>query len=411
MKSTVTARTGATGVLPMPDMCTMNECIKDEASVLCGKAARVCYCDNDYSEIDKRPDKGVSRFEGCLKSGHHSVLEHYNVSIVFEGVSKMQTLLLNSSQIYSTSERSGRYTVMTGNTDEEVKLYTKWLALFSKVIKDKNPDIAEKTLITKAQENARYLLSVFTHSSTIYYTTNLRQWNVMLASFREMRDYIDTAKPKTFFWENMRSDLEDLIYEIERNVEIKGANFGSGTYQCMFTAFKEDHPMKGYHPANAYFRDTYIDVYNVTPVALAQLQRHRAIKYYVDTEFEVKEFYIPPVIRGTAYEKEWLGDLAKLSKYVPQATIFKVIETGFADDFIKKCYHRLCRRVQLETMEQTKATLERFITNEKFKGAYYSQLKDIYNNGDIKTKCKRGIPCTEPCEALGMVGKPLNRDI
>lgn len=106
------------------------------------------------------------------KAGHHSVFEHSHMTILIDGIPKLLAMTLNSHNNYVTSEKSARYTVMKPNTELENELYNKWLNIFMDIIPIAYP--STKLDIGKlAQENARYMLSVYTPTSMVY-TVNYR---------------------------------------------------------------------------------------------------------------------------------------------------------------------------------------------------------------------------------------------
>jgi hypothetical protein len=68
-----------------------------------------------------------------------------------------------------------------------------------------------------------------------------------------------------------------------------------------------------------------------------------------------------------------------------------VNERGIVENFIMKCYERLCGVAQLETMLQTKENLERYI--ESTEGKLREEL-EIY----LKTSCLYpNKECKSPC--------------
>jgi len=67
-------------------------------------------------------------------------------------------------------------------------------------------------------------------------------------------------------------------------------------------------------------------------------------------------------------------------------------ERGRYEDFILKCYERLCGATQYEAAMVTKKQLERYIENVKSENAREA-LKRI-NTG---ARCTFGFKCTRPC--------------
>ena len=161
---------------------------KEELELLGGRSAGVCYLSGTFEElIGEDKDKTLRRIKQTKLSGHHSVYEHGSFSLYLSGVPKIVAMILNNEKQYSTSEKSARYTKMELNPKEQV-MYNKWVEIFknkiSKLYASDYPNFFTPSRIEKlAQENARYLTSVFTPTSLIY-TTNYRQFNYII-SFME----------------------------------------------------------------------------------------------------------------------------------------------------------------------------------------------------------------------------------
>ena len=449
--------------------------------VIGGKNAGVCYQKDDYFGTSvSDPVKAAPRFNQVADTGHHSIADHTQVTVLLEGISKMLAIVLNSLGCYATSEKSGRYTVMTGNSDEERQLYEKWKSIFKNRILEVKPDIDDVMLLKKfekkypdsgytvrgrrllelepkldaktdkeastyfretllqdetlpsqkmAQENARYILSVFTHSTTMKYTTSLRQWNYIYdwcINFcnkyepKADKEYIKVmaggngdvtiirksdGNVASYFEKSMYYDLLSLsnfIYETLYVEELR--DFKHRRFDCMAMLYK-DHPMNLYDLVNDKVDVTYQVSYPASFVQIAQAQRHRTLKYYMLFDIEANgdyDYFIPPVIRGTGYEQEWLNDLKSVECFVPQATMIKIVETGTLDNFILKCEERLCGRAQLEVMEQTRDTTNRFIkavdSGECTNPVALAYINDLHtDNGQLKTKGMLLGSCRESC--------------
>jgi thymidylate synthase (FAD) len=83
-----------------------------DAEKICGMAARICY--KNINSIDELEDnitekEIITSLESCLKSGHHSVIEHANFTFAIEGVSRALTHQLVRHRIASYSQQSQRY--------------------------------------------------------------------------------------------------------------------------------------------------------------------------------------------------------------------------------------------------------------------------------------------------------------
>jgi hypothetical protein len=159
---------------------------------------------------------------------------------------------------------------------------------------------------------------------------------------------------------------------------------------------------KDYIKYDEYFGDTYSVNYKCSYVELEQILRHRTINYTVldDLSKEPKQFFIPPIFdNGSDLEKEWLDDLDSIKHLHPNASLFTINERSIVENFIMKCYERMCGAAQLETMLQTKDTLEKYIDNTegKLKKELEKYLKSscLYPDKECKMPCvwgsKRGI--------------------
>lgn len=383
--------------------------------VLSGRAASVCYMEDCSIANIHMPESDAERLsDKVFGRGHSSIGEHYNISLYIQGISKLLAMILNSFQVYSTSERSGRYTIMTGNTAEEVKLYTKWLGIFKKLILENNPSIKSETLETRARENARYVLSVLTHDTTMVYTTNVRQWNAVLLTLTRYMEYIRTHFVDDEFYISFAEELEDFVHNV--GVLVGFENFVSNSIpsQDMFTMFSDTHFMrKCSEPFIEHFDITYATEYEASYAQIAHIQRHRAIKYFIVGDLRTDKFYIPQIIRGIAYEREWLADLSCVADLVPQATMLKVREMGCLTDFLHKCDERICARVMLETLEQCVDTLKKYKSNSvgMISSAREVLLNRFNSDGEPRLKCEMRGGCKESCKSLGVSGTPLYRKV
>ena len=380
------------------------------AKTFSGKNAGICYQkETYYGSAVSDPVKASERFPRVIGTAHHSIADHVKIEVLFENCSKMLAIVLNSLQDYSTCEKSGRYTVM--HSEDEQELYDKWLEIFKTRLAEELPDIIEPQRTKLAQENARYVLSVFTRSTTMGYTTSLRQWNYiydwcevyikkyesrdeglvtvfekeLLADFTMLRDFIE----RTMYVEGMR-DLKSRCFDFLTNL--------SGVAYHPMISFSSRH--------DTYYGLSYCTSYLASFVHIAQAERHRTIKYFsrINLEPDTLEFFVPDLLLGSSLKGEWLNDLKQRAKQgvLPQATLIEVIELGTLDAFSLKRKERLCGRAQLEIMRQTMATAEKFrlSSDEDFcsqaKFAYLSQFID-FENGHIKKKCEMLGSCKEPC--------------
>lgn len=476
----------------------------EAAKIFSGKNAGICYMGDSYFDSSVTdPDKALKRFVGTANNGHHSIADHVRIEVLFECASKMLAIVLNSLQDYATSEKSGRYTIMTGNSERECELYNKWKDIFEKRILElypsfndamlnkkfdkKYPDSGKKvidgrllefepkldvvkdresfryfhevllndeTLPSKktAQENARYVLSVFTYSTTFGYSTSIRQWNYIYDWCMKYCNQYYTNPDKeyikvmsggngdvtlmrkkdnsevSFFESRLYYDLLTLANYIRDTMYIPELRDNKNRCFEFLTSYSgvDNHPMTKYdlscfesngytgeydYSESTHSKDDKLDItYNVSYTAsfvhIAQAERHRTLKYFIRCNFsntDNLDFFIPPMLIGTPYADEWIKDLESVSDIIPQATKVGVIETGHISDFILKCEERLCGRAQWEIMNQTKLTAKRFIdavVNGDIQNEacidYVKKFSDI-KVGYLKTKCEMLGKCSEGC--------------
>ena len=352
---------------------------------LSGKIAGVCYDKEGFNHLINEPqEKTDRRIFMTLNNGHHSVYDHTYINFNIQNIPKILAMVLNNEKQYTTSEKSARYTKITPGensviTKEEVNLYNKWLGLFeSKIAKEYGNVLSSLKIKKLAQENARYLVTVFMPTQMIY-TTSLRQINYM-ASW--IASYIEDNKNNLNDFESKLSKaMGEFLKELERlNVLVpelmsnekhrKLSLFGSNLEQI-----------------SELFSNVYETTYMGSFASLAQAQRHRTLDYQMEM-LDKKEYYDPPILENDSYLKdEWLEDINKVGLVIPQGELILISEMGKYEDFILKCKERLCSAAQVEIMHQTRDTLAR-----------YKKYLEDHNNAlasDI-IKYSHGPRCTFP---------------
>ena len=354
---------------------------KEDALLYSGKSAGICYEKTTLDDLWCEPeDVSVKRAKGCIKRGHHSVFGHIFYSLAFEGIPKILAMFLNNEKVYCTSEKSARYTHMKPSKDEE-ELYEKWIGIYKEQIQKVYPDFDELYATKLAQENARYLISIFTPATDMEYTCSLRQWNYIIywaeQYIANAKDDIFDTKMKQVFIEFLAAIPEEIRVE---NLNTKEKNRG---FSLFAPRMRED-----------YFGEVYCTNYKATFSELAQAQRHKTISYEMSW-LGTPEFFVPPIIRGTYLAEEWLKDIKSLYKNVPQGMLINVCERGTPEMLILKAYERLCGAAQLEIALQTKATIDKYMeaTKDKYPEVYEDLLP--YSKG---ARCTfPGFVCAKPC--------------
>ena len=368
-----------------------------EQTLLSGKFGGTCYAKEGYATIRTQPEeKALNRAISTADRGHHSVFQHgvVNMEIICP---KMIAMLLNSIGVSNTSEKSARYTQMKPDTEAEQVLYRKWHdILYQQIEKHYASRFTPKEIDKLAYENARYMISVFCETSMVYSLPFRNIFYVM-----------------------------DWIEQMEQNLAQMDGSFNKRLYQelgLLKEAFLGVVGKVNFHDnKNEYFRfmpvqatgeydddniEYYGDVYTAKFLAsfaqVAQEQRHRTTR--VKINFSGKNpsefgFFVPPILKGTEYEREWLTDIESVGEVYPQGMLVSVTEQGLFEDFALKCKERMCGRAQLEIMQVSEQLVERFIQNkDKLSRANQKRLDQMTEAGKPCARCGYAdFTCTEGC--------------
>ena len=156
---------------------------KGEFDKIGGLNAGVCYLPDTIEQLLLEPESRTQgRIERTKNGEHQSPYDHPCMTLELINIPKILAMFLNDEQFYTTSEKSARYKRMP-LPEEEQLLYDKWLEIFKHEIYTtyggKCPKWFTDSKIEKlAQENARYLTSVFTPTSMTY-SISYRQFNII----------------------------------------------------------------------------------------------------------------------------------------------------------------------------------------------------------------------------------------
>lgn len=358
-----------------------SEMIKDGAH-----SAAICYTSNPWEDIvNEDTKKTKDRIQQTLENGHHSVYEHNSISLNIEGIPKILAMFLNNEKVYSTSEQSGRYTVMENIPEEEKILYEKWRGIFQTKISEKYPKIGKKILNNLSKENARYMISVFTETN-MRYTTNLRQINYIC---NWMEEFVQGDTHDDFFHNNLKTSIVQFLEGVQE-YRVDGMESGKERELSFISDRNKDM-------FEEYFGLTYSTVYKGSFAQIAQAQRHRTISYFINLPEYPTQFYIPEILReDEKLVREWLVDLQSVASHWPQATMIEIYEMGTVENFILKCWERLCGKAQLEIMVQTEKTLGRYFQktkNEKIREFLFPYMRGArctFPNSECKEPCSFG---------------------
>lgn len=442
--------------------------LSDELEVLSGRAAGICYMPDKYMVSEngyKDTEKAKNRAKSTASRGHHSIFDHGYISYIIT-TSKMMAIVLNSLGVYTTSEKSARYTAMKANTPEEQEKYDKWKLKIRETILDNMPSIDDSIIKTRllkaleknettsklnikainmdvkagcaiygveyesvkpiideimsnikesddlpscklAQENARYMLSVFT-PTVLQYTMSYRQTALVIDYLDKF--YLENKENTNNFYREVALEAKELSEQFKS--QFKRLAVHDTKNQCI--RLMSDTHGTGKYAKKDSLCDSYTITYMASFAALAQEVRHRTLRYSFemlsnDNCTSVQKYYVPKIVKAAGLSNEWLEDIESLESVVPQGTLIKCTEQGLVEDFALKCKERCCSRAQLEVAEITKETLEKF-GKEAYKNSdnLCESNKDLiksmveYNvfSGavTIKPRCKFGdFKCTDKC--------------
>jgi len=364
---------------------TNNIKTKEEALAIGRDGGRVCYSELDFGRIKAEPNK-QDLVDKLLAIKHHSPFDHPQLMFYFTQTPKIIFMILNNERVYTTSEKSARFTQMRLQGLQK-ELYDKWIDLFKVRIQNQYPGMSSEKTEKLAQENSRYLTSVFTPGKMLH-TLSFRQLNHIMHFFEE---FIVIAPDNDF---NFR--IKELMKEFNGIMEpwYVGELIKVDRYLNLFAKrnnFQEE------------FGESYSTNYRISFACLAQAHRHRTLNYQMQplvapiaegTEFN---YFIPPIIKNEqALVEEWLNDLEKVADDYSQGTLLDVNERGMFEDFVSKIYERLCGHAQLEIVNQTKKTLDAYLRATVLSHPHLHQELKKYTKGPRCTF--PDYKCSQRCE-------------
>lgn len=366
-----------------------------------GKIAGVCYNKEGFSALKDEPVETTNkRVNLTLNNEHHSVYDHINIGLDLGEIPKILAMLLNNEKQYNTSEKSARYTPVErvdGSviSKEEEELYNKWMNIFRTKIKNQYGYIYNDSKIEKlAQENSRYLVTVFMPTQMIY-TVPLGQLNRIVAFMTK----IINDPNKDEFKAKLVPYFQEFIHLLDR-VNVLEAKLQTNRKDRNFSLFSEEERKES-------FGDSYCTNYVGSFAELAQAQRHRTLDYEMKL-FDKKEYFVPPILLDDEMlVQEWLKDIKSVGHVNPQGELIAINERGTYENFILKAKERLCSAAQLEICNQTKETLL------KYKAALEEinhPFKDDISKYSKGARCTfKDFECTSDCKFPE--GKVLTRKI
>lgn len=428
--------------------------MKEEALILSGKAAGICYMPDDYlSNGIQNNETALKRAGFNSKSGHYSVFDHAHFTFVIE-TSKAMAMILNSTKLYSTSEKSGRYTSMHPETELEERIYKDWINKFEELIREKGDGkYTDKEINKLAMENARYVLSVFTPTTMMFTIPFTRvillcEWldnlvedlNKIIETdydlFTGTPEKVNKSNPnhsniaKTYY-NRIANECVELakLFRSSLNLDKDNPilkdhkNMGINLYTLVSRYREQDNIKdefnkidKNYlpyiYPAAGFINSQYTLTNTYSFACLAQEQRHRTLTYNI-IDIKFKQFYIPELISDNKkLIQEWEEDMGLLESInvIPQAVMCDIVEYGDIHNYYLKCKERLCMRAQLEiskiTSDQVKELIKFVIYNDTnlMDSLALSELLsmvEINEDGNVEVfpRCVwKNYKCNEPCK-------------
>lgn len=316
--------------------------------------ARICYSEKGLDGV-RGERYNADLTEGRLiKTGHHSVFDHFNLSLYVDGLPKAMAMVLNNEPPYTTSEKSARYTEMSDIPGEQKVLFDKWKGIFSDRIDSVYPSVKGRDVAIKklAQENARYLTSVFTPTK-MGYTTSLRQLSILADEFEGFGQNLRAGNlfGRRIFEEGMLPFMESEVVRRFRVRDIKNKS-------------REGVKLFGEAVEEKFGEDVYSTNLKMSFACLAQNHRHRTIHNNIIGDVERGGswgYFTPPIIEGSYSADEWKEDMKKVSEEdFPQGQIVAVAEEGRRKDLEMKSRERNCGLPQLEIVRVLDGLLERY---------------------------------------------------
>lgn len=327
--------------------------------------ARKCYTEKTWEElVEESFQPGLVKT--LIARGHHSPFDHFVLNFDFEEPEKALAMVFNNQGVYTTSEKSARYTKMADIPTQQLELYNKWHDWFHQEISSRFTETDFSKLHAKgsdgksnaeklSQENARYMTSVFTPTSMTH-TVSWRQLNILYHSFNEFIDNNANSQDefKTRLSEGMQSfvdssEVQKWVIE-EAQMKMKGG---------IPLRFIRETPVEEH-----FGEDIYSTNYNASFASLAQLHRHRLAICDIYGGFESgasNGFYIPRLVEASGMSDEWVKDLESVSVYdFPQAQLLNVGERGMREHFSAKSLERECGLAQLETSRIVNQVLQKY---------------------------------------------------
>lgn len=385
--------------------------------IVAGLMGSTCYMKDTFDDLEKKRITDIRAIAKIVENnGHHSTFGHSHMTLEITGIPKLLAMILNNEQEYNTSEKSARYTQMDDIAADESELFHKWKDILEKKISLKygmsQPFFDAKGVKTGklAQENARYMISSYTPTNMVY-TTSFRQFNYICHWFE---DVLEDPRANEIY-RTLQPQMEEFVEWFKEN----------GLYSEALSDGKNRKLSFFGEPLVKETRnsDVFAIKNDLSVAALAQSHRHRTNHHHIsEIEFFNKErqYFVPPIIKGTDLEPKWLADIKSVEKALPQGTLLPVVEEGKTSNFLMKAYERVCVLAQKEIRDMTQAQCKQFakaleqeieelkegmFTKDATmlrilleKKAHVEQMLQKFKRMSQTARCTAGYMCTNPCK-------------
>ena len=357
-----------------------------------GRMAGICYQKESLDTILTEPTSStIERATVALEKGRHREFGHACVTLYLEGVPKILAMILNNERVYNTSENYVHHSIPVAQ-DLELELYLKWKDAFLNRIVATYPDMDSKLALRYAQEHATYLISVFSPSTNMAYTTSVRQLNYLVGW---MEKFVGMSAEQRGLPREFSNRLAEIFVEfmnkIDKNLLLPGLN---DTKNRGFSLFAK-------RIRETEWGENYCVTYYGSLAQLALAQRYRTLLYefsFMNLEDIAEagtQFYIPPILRDDKKLQElWLRDAESLEGNFPQGTLVRITERGTVDNFVMKCAEQLCGQAPIDVCTQTALTLYKYYWSTIGKDSVQEELAPYVNSPRCRT---REIECKNPC--------------
>ena len=368
------------------------EAPQEEFDRIAGHTAGICYLPSmDPNKLLSEPDERTKRRIALIKgSGHHSTFDHESRTYLISGLPKIIAMILNNQRFYTTSEKSARYTLMPLE-GEEGELFNKWKEIFQNEIREqwqeKRPQwFDDRKVLKLAQENARYLTSVFTPTAMAY-TVSYRQYNVLHSLLEDEMERL--SKLDDNFSKRLSLAIEEFLTACDKQIPLLDQDL-SANKKGRHLSFLDKRPVE------EYFGDVYATSYMGSLAQFAQAQRHRTLTYGLIMPKDGEEsFYVPPILKSKPeLVTMWLADCNSLKNNYPQGLLVRINERGNTEDFLLKVQERNCSCAQLEIDQQTTETKINMYKELKAKNNDHAEELEPFLVG---SRCMGGYKCDSPC--------------